>query len=483
MTQLFQYNRVTGFLFFALALLSCKKDFLEINPKGKLIATKTLEYDALLYGTPLVTSMQILTPMGDELAAIQPYFSTAMLVPHTRLFRWEDDIYEPGVAAPEFTQLTAGLYTYNKVINEVLASTGGTEQQKKALHGEALAFRAWTYFSLINLYGKPYNASSAATDLGFPIITKADATETNFTRASVKEVYDFIVADLTEAIPNLPAKTTHRHRMSKPAAEGLLAKVYVFMGKYNEALVQLNASVSGMSSSSIPVGLYDYNETFAPTTGSFLPVGVNGPAQPPPLDDKESFVARLSDNRWSRGFNELIINPKTVALYDSSDLRRKFYSNAPRNSTTPYPLGMLRRTGPANYKIGVVVPDLYLLRAECKARLNDLAGAKADVETLRKNRMPAAHASVPAAIGSDRKALVKFILEERIREFAVLGNRWFDMRRLSVDAEFGATVGTTHTLYSASGTVESTFTLRPERLVLRLPLLVIEKNPGMQNNP
>jgi hypothetical protein len=482
MKQVFQYKWLTALLLIAVALPSCKKDFLEINPKGKLIATKTAEYDALLYGIPLSTNMQVLTPMGDELAALQPYFST-MPVQHARSFRWEDDIYDPAVAAPEFRDHLAVLYSYNKVINEVMASTEGTEQQKKALHGEALAFRAWTYFWLINLYGKPYNASSAATDAGFPIITKADATVTNFTRVSVKEVYDFIVADLTEAIPNLPAQTTQRSRMSKPAAEGLLGKVYVFMGKYNEALVQLNASVAGMSSSSIPVGLYDYNETFAPTTGSFQPVGINGPVQPPTLDDKESFMARISENRWSRGATELIINPKTVALYDSSDLRLKFYANAPRNSTTPLPLGMLRRTGPAFYKTGVVVPDLYLLSAECKARLNDLAGAKADVETLRKNRMPAGDAIVPTAIASDKKALVTFILEERIREFAVLGNRWLDMRRLSVDPDFSSTIGTTHTLYSASGTVESNFTLRPERLVLRLPLLVIEKNTGMQNNP
>jgi hypothetical protein len=481
MKQVFQYKWLTALLLIAVTLPACKKDFLEINPKGKLIATKTVEYDAFLYGIPLSASMQVVTPMGDELAALQPYFST-MPVQHARLFRWQDDIYDPAAPAPEFRDHLALLYSYNKVINEVMASTEGTEQQKKALYAEGLAGRAWTYFWLINLYGKPYNASSSATDLGFPIITKADATETNFARASVKEVYDFMVADLTEAIPNLPAQTTHRLRMSKPAAEGLLGKVYVFMGKYNEALVQLNAAIAGMSSSSIPVGLYDYNVTFGPG-GSFLPVGSNGPVQPTALDNKESFMARQSENRWSSGSNELLINPKTVALYDSSDLRRKFYARAPRNSTTPYPLGMLRRTAPGFYKTGVVVPDLYLLSAECKARLNDLAGAKEDVETLRKNRMPAANAIVPTAIASDRKALVAFILEERIREFALLGSRWLDMRRLSVDPEFSSTVGTTHTLYSASGTVESNFTLRPERLVLRLPLVVIEKNPGMEDNP
>ena len=68
---------------------------------------------------------------------------------------------------------------------------------------EAMAGRAWTYFLLINYYGKPYSAATAATDPGFPIIQVADVTTTTFTRASVQEVYDFIIKDLTTAIPNL----------------------------------------------------------------------------------------------------------------------------------------------------------------------------------------------------------------------------------------------------------------------------------------
>ena len=483
MKQIFQNNRLTALLLLAVVLLSCKKDFLEINPKGAVIATKTIDYDAIFYGLPDRSSIIPAMAMGDEVAAIQPFFTTSALWAQ-RSFRWEDDLYDPEVtSAPEYSQHVSLIYRYNKVINEVMGSTEGSEQQKKALLAEARAFRAWTYFWLVNLYSKPYNASTSAADPGVPIITKADVTETIFTRASVKEVYDFIVADLTEAIPDLPVETTHRFRMSRHAAEGVLGKVYVFMGKYNEALVQLNASVAGMSSSSIPVGLYDYNVTFAPG-GIFLPIGFFGPAQPAFLADTESFMYRLSSNDFTFFSNEIIIHPETVALFDSSDLRRNFFQ-------TTTVTGILRRKGPTNTKLGVVVPDLYLLRAECKARLNDLAGAKSDVEMLRKNRIKAKDANgnpnpviqVPSAIALDRKTLVKFILEERIREFAVQGFRWFDMRRLSQDAEFSSTVGTTHRLYSASGAVESTFTLRPQRLVLRFPLFVIERTPGMENNP
>jgi len=127
---------------------------------------------------------------------------------------------------------------------------------------------------------------------------------------------------------------------------------------------------------------------------------------------------------------------------------------------------------------------LYLLRAECKARLNDLSGAVQDVETLRKNRMPSTDAAVSSSIAGNQVNLIKFILEERIREFANEGYRWFDMRRLSVDtnAQIAATVKNTHTSYDNSD-APTTYTLRAERLTLQFPQAYITLNPGMENNP
>jgi peptidoglycan/xylan/chitin deacetylase (PgdA/CDA1 family) len=132
--------------------------------------------------------------------------------------------------------------------------------------------------------------------------------------------------------------------------------------------------------------------------------------------------------------------------------------------------------------MGLQLPDLYLLSAECKARLNDLQGATADIETLRKNRMPATDAAVPATIAGDQTTLIRFIFDERVREFAAEGYRWFDMRRQSVDPLFAGQVFT-HTLHKADGTIV-TYTLKqPNRLTLQLPPTLVNANPGMPNNP
>lgn len=460
-------------------VLSCKKSFLEIAPKGKLIAQKVSDYNLLLSNLDLVNiSANAQVPMGDEVVAVEPYFSGAELKTQ-RLFRWDDVVYEPDENASETAVPLQNIYTFNKIINEVPNATDGTEQQKLSIKAEAMASRAWTYFLLINYFGKPYNTTTSATDLGFPIVKDADVTAIKFTRATVQEVYDFILADLLAAIPNLPEKTTHRLRMSKPAAEGLLGKVYVFMGKFNEAIPHFDAALNGIKNSAIPVQLYDYNVTFA-TGGAFLPIDLFGPTYPTVPNNLENVFGKQAFNNWSFTNNELVVDKKTADLYTADDLRLNFYSSEAFFGPA-YPSGLLRKIGPGSIQFGVVVPDLYLLRAECRARGNDLHGATADVEALRSKRMPAGSFAVPTAIAAQKMPLLNYIMDERLREFALSGYRWFDMRRLSVDPLFG-TKTFTHTLYSATGS-KTTFTFRPERFVLRFPEKVINENPGMQNNP
>ena len=465
-------------------IVSCKKDFLEIVPKGKLIATQVSDYNLLLSNLSLLNMSNggslAQAAMGDEVAAANPYFAGTDLRTQ-RLFRWDAVIYEPAELATEMGVLMENLYTYNKVINEIENASGGLEEQKQSIKAEALAGRAWIYFQLINYYGKPYDAATAASDPGYPIIRVSNVTDNNFTRASVKEVYDFIVSDLQAAIPQLPARTTHRLRMSKSAGEALLGKVLMFMGKFDVAEPLLNAALNDLANADIRVRLYDYNVTFAPG-GLFLPISIFGPTTPTAPNTEENIYAKQFINSLTFASSELVLHPDAAALFKPSDLRLKFYTTQPYPSGEVYAGGALRKAGPISSQIGVTVPDLYLLLAECRARNNDLTGAVNIAETFRKHRMPQQDAAIPTAIASDKIALVKFILEERVREFALLGYRWFDMRRLSVDADYKSTVKYTHTLFDQAGNT-STFTLRPERLVMRLPQLIINQNPGMQNNP
>jgi hypothetical protein len=171
--------------------------------------------------------------------------------------------------------------------------------------------------------------------------------------------------------------------------------------------------------------------------------------------------------------NTVYLKPNVYSLFSTNDQRKKFFFNNSTTNAVPAPgLPGQQRNGPISINWGPNLADLYLMIAECKARANDLVGAKADLETLRKTRMPLAEANVAI---TTQDAMVKAILDERKREFAGTGFRWFDMRRLWSDTKYN-NVDATHPLDGA------TYTLKAERLVMRIPPAILRLNPGMPDN-
>src|ERR1700761_2625023 len=167
------------FIACTIGILSCKKSFLDITPKGKLIASNTVDYDHLLNNALINNnsvsgvSADAAVPMGDDAIAADPNYSTAALRTQ-RLFQWANEIYEQNQVPPEVQAFMNQMYIFNKVINEVKQSQNGTQAQINALYGEAKAQRAYNNFMLVNYFGKPYNAATAATDPGFVLVTTAD---------------------------------------------------------------------------------------------------------------------------------------------------------------------------------------------------------------------------------------------------------------------------------------------------------------------
>lgn len=474
----------TGLLITSLFTLGCKKDFLEINPKGFLIANKTADYELMLNSAGMAQFDGAFPHllMSDELAGWNNLSQVAS-VPDGMAFRWAADRYQPNSTTSEITALIRQLYIYNKIINNVMDSEAGNAMQKKAIRAEAYVGRAWINYMLANFYGKPYNAPTATTDLAAPVIMEADVTQTHFSRASVQQMYDQMISDLTVAIPDLPATVTNRGRASKAAAEAMLGKVYVAMNKFDLALPLLEAFMTDLAGASIPVGIYDYKAEFA-TGGAFLPVDqFNGPNRINSYIDKEIVYLRATINFYNGFYDGVLINPQASALYTSSDQRLKFFTNTPFGGNIPYPAGFLRLWGGGYTNTGIGVPDIYLLRTECKARLNKTTEAVNDLLAFRLNRMSVADAAISPTVAGDQKELVKFILQERIRELPLTGERWMDMRRLSVDPIYSNTVGNVHKIYDDQGKVIETIALTPERLTLRFAPYITAANADMPQNP
>jgi hypothetical protein len=463
---------------------SCKKEFLEIEPKGSAIARTTTDYEQILNGLYISRIETASAFLGDDVAVMQPYFAGASLKTQ-RLFRYDERIYDTDDVPDEIDgeeSYIRRLYLYNKIINEVMDSREGTDAQKRSISAQAKVGRAICNLLFLTDFSKPYNASSAATDLGIPNLTENDVTLKDFTRLSQKQNFEQMTNDLSSAIPDLDV-LVHRRKISKLAAYFFLARVYLIMGNFPDAKVNLDLAFTEVQKSDIPVALYDYTQLLGPN-GEWTPVGDFG--MPGTLDNpanNEQVIYNLSANVHSFGSaNTFLTTPRVAALWDSQDSRLMLYPKNEFFDVSVFPQGMRRiQFALSGVEVGAQISDLYLMRAECRARTGELALAVSDVEELRRHRT--VNYRVPTATANNQQSLVRFILDERLREFALTGLRWTDMRRLSVDDIYKDHIDYKHHAYDAEGKIVSTWDLTNNRFALKFGERMLRESNSLQENP
>ncbi|HOY20567.1 MAG TPA: RagB/SusD family nutrient uptake outer membrane protein [Haliscomenobacter sp.] len=115
-----------------------------------------------------------------------------------------------------WNNLYTAINTCNAVVSRAPNVTGLTDAVKNTRVAEVRFIRAEYYFLLVQLFGPVHLSLSETTGV-----------QTTATRSPVKDIYDAIVQDLEFAIQNLPINPAQYGRVAKPAAENLLAMVYL----------------------------------------------------------------------------------------------------------------------------------------------------------------------------------------------------------------------------------------------------------------
>jgi hypothetical protein len=146
-------------------------------------------------------------------------------------------IVSPGNASPStgnvavhFRYYYTIVYRANDVINNIDAVPEMADDEKARLKAESKFLRAWAYYNLNVLWR------------GVPIYTEnVEPTEALKPRASESEVWNQIISDLTEAIPNLPDKVNGGGKASKGAAYGFRGIAYQWTGDHAKALADFEA--------------------------------------------------------------------------------------------------------------------------------------------------------------------------------------------------------------------------------------------------
>ncbi len=458
-------------LLMAAALGSCQK-YVDIKTQGQLVPGDIGNYRLLLNNTSAYeTGPQIGDISSDDVQLVDGSTQQLALVNDSyrywrNSYTWQPDLFPLGANQTDNNwNAMYNTITYsNVIVNEVPSSTGGSEADKAALVAEAKVHRADTYLMLMNTYAKPYNAATAATDLGVPMVL-VQTTVQPLNRPSVQAVYDQIINDLKQAVPGLPNTQLFNTLPSKASAYAELARCYLYMNNYGAANAYADSALA-LRSTLIDLGTI---------------TAINSNSYPIRRSDPEVLLSKVANGGISaftpyalRLSDELLgilgTRDQRYALFttDASTISINYTAAGGRFFFKDRAIGESRNIGPS-------VPEMMLIKAEYYARNNDVANAMLWVNNLRRKRFKAAdYVALTAASATDA---LKIVIDERRREFFCRMLRWWDMRRLKNEAQFQRT-------YTRSfGGVAYTLTPNSDRYVFSIPAYQIQLNPEIQQNP
>lgn len=449
-----------------LVLLASCDDYLDLKPKGVVIPEKCEDYESLLNYAQLMKASEaypnfmtddVFLPYDDDMTG--GYI--ALELPQQRLYTFESEIFGDGESDGLWEYSYNRIYTYNVIVEDVMNSTQATEEHKKQVRAEALMGRAFEYLTLVNAYAKHYDPATAATDPGVPLMLDKNINKSNLERASVQAVYDQIKADLDEAALNLPEKPVlNAFRASKPVGYGMLARMYLYMGDYKKALE--NARIS-MQHNSALLSILPYKVTDPERYIGRLDVPDRG-------NNPENIYIRLAP--WTFGMSTLAYgSEELMSLFDKEKDQRYllYFTRYIGGTECDYDLW-----APYIYaNMAMATPEIYLIAAECEARIGSKDKAMKYINTLRDHRI---FDNVHLTADNNREAL-KHVLDERRRELTLLGcTRLIDLKRLNRDPEYAKTI--VHKVNNVE------YKLAPDdpKYILPIPPTVLRFNPNMVPN-
>jgi starch-binding outer membrane protein, SusD/RagB family len=406
----------------SLMMGSCKKSYLEQTPKDSLTPEQALSsedaltnavsgaYSALravaLYGRdfPIIGDL-----MADN-TYVEKKNSGRYLIQYNYTMASSD-----GVATEMWSTGYTAIMRVNRIID---ANVTGTNVAK--IKSEAYAIRALTYFKLVNIFAKPYTDDPSA--LGVPLVLHYDPYALP-TRNKVSDIYQQIVSDLKTAFQSAPDYSTSA-RFSKYSVEALLARVYLYMGDNTNAK---SAAVDVINNGGFTlVSPANYGAYWA------------DPADR--TDNVETLLEIDADvinnngfddfaGMYLNGYNDIYASSQLYALYSATDIRKSVIvpgttkGNLPAYVVTKFP-NATNTTDRDNIK-AIRLSEVYLIAAEASLP-GDEPSALMYLNNLVSQRDPS------MVYSSSGATLLNDIVNERRKELAFEGDRFFDLNRLKL---------------------------------------------------
>ena len=471
-------KKILMLLFIVIIMVtSCKKTFLNITPDS------TLTEETYYQNTEQVEGGVIACYDGLQQTMQWEYQLTSLRSDDMSPYKFEGDwgsmngFYENSSNSYLINFWSA---SYNCIAraNLVLKNINNvTDPVKKPIfQGEAEFIRAHMYFNLVRLWGD------------VPLVTERIAynDESAFKRVPAAQVYTQIISDLQDAVATLPTSwpSSSKGRVTKYAAEAMLAKVYLTQKDYASAKPLIDDIIASNAYQLLP----NYADIFSLDNEMNKEIIYSIGYQAASNGEGEAFTYEYSPKGAVTGFAPSV---ELLGLFAPNDTRLGasifYYNGLPFCNKFQDPTAPIRDAG--NDVIVFRYSEVLLMKAEINANLNTAAMADpanmSDQDSLdilapwNQVRIRAGVAPYQKSSFSDLPTLMDGLMAERNIEFCFENKRWYDLLRTKTADELVSFMDA-HFILNGN----STYSMKPTQTLQAIPQSDISlANGNLTQNP
>lgn len=451
--------------------------YLGVSPDNRIDLTELEDYQALVTDA-YPGAYQLFTDIMTDCYKYYDYpnYNSATQSGWFKpMYIWSDNYNQNLAIGPvkAWQNYYSCIYEANVVLKGIEAANGNDEELRNQIKGEALLIRAYCHFMLVNLYGKQYNAATAATDLGVPYSTKPQEENiVEYSRDNIADVYNWIEQDALAGTALLTDKKVQvaKYHFTKAAAYAFLCRFYQYKEDWDNCIKY--GELSQAQNSSVREFIADYNATFA--KGNYAEYANDYCS----VNKSNILLMNKVLEFNSYHYNGFYAN-EFKDTYEKNDYRSKIYTfNS--NQTPNWKCRKFRNVSKDGYRYSDVAlfttEEVILNLAEAYIRKAepDYEKAISLLNKIREKRFDPYVALTTTSLSSQgqlSEVLFDKILNERRVELCYEGYRWFDCKRFGIELK--------HTIETG------TYTLKGNdlRYIIQIPEAELSANPAMVSNP
>lgn len=469
-------SKIIFFIAIILTLGSCSEDFLDKVPQTSMSNELALDnyknielslngaysalYSANYYGRAFIVIPEIRGT--DAKSSVQ--LSSGRFQAN---YNWAES------PSGTFPTWAIGYYIISAANNilaalEDFSEPGVTQEMINQLRGEALFLRALVHWDLVRIYGQPYSHAinqSGAAALGVPYMFETVVGEPE--RNTVADVYGFALDDLLEAesiIGDPNRGNVQTGFASKEAVQALLAKIYLYMGEWQNAANYTTEVIESGKFSLLASDEYvaSYKNEDPGSESIFLVYGSGIDSYFPGFDEIGYILS-------PQAYGDVAASEALLDLFEDGDVRAELFQTTATLSAETWSAKYTGKPAPVNINnINVLrLAEMHLIRAEALLNGASIAGVTplADYNAIRTNRGLDAATNVSLAD----------IFDERRRELNFEGNGFWDLSRRGQ--------GVVRDARDVSGTAPDAISFPADRFAFPIPIGEMDANENMVQNP